>query len=449
MANIYNMTDTWTDGSTLTSIKMNVTDTSSAADSKLLDLQVGGSSKLTVGKDGAITAVQASSVIPFYYDSQGLFPSASTYHGAVAHSHNDGAMYFAHGGNWLKLVNADNSGNVGIGTASPTGGKLQIETTNEPGLFVKDTGNTAAPYVRVQGRRGDANRFSSFSGGLVLEAYRSDDKIRHAGKHLGTIYFGGNHTNGTEANISYAASISGVADGAFNSVTDMPTAIAFHTGSSGTALKTANTTFGTERMRISSDGNVGIGIASPSEKLHVADSLRVARSTAAPAIILENSLYSGGDASIRMFNSGQLAFYTDSDQRMQISAGGLVKVFNLVSTGTQDVQANSNGQLVLPASDERLKKEIANSPYGLAAVQALRPVTYRWRNEADRGSATEVGFVAQEVQAVIPEMVNETYTTGMLSVSYSKLTAVLTAAIQEQQTQIEALEARIAALESA
>lgn len=104
MANIYNMTDTWTDGSTLTSIKMNVTDTSSAADSKLLDLQVGGSSKLTVGKDGAITAVQAGSVIPFYFANQAAFPSASTYHGAVAHSHADGAMYFAHGGAWNELA---------------------------------------------------------------------------------------------------------------------------------------------------------------------------------------------------------------------------------------------------------------------------------------------------------------------------------------------------------
>jgi len=133
---------------------------------------------------------------------------------------------------------------------------------------------------------------------------------------------------------------------------------------------------------------------------------------------------------------------------LRVESSGVVRIPNLAGTGTQDVQADASGNLVRITSDQRLKKEIADSPYGLAAVQALRPVTYRWRNEANMGSATEVGFVAQEVQAVIPEMVNETHATGMLSVSYSKLTAVLTAAIKEQQTQIEALEARLAVLEA-
>lgn len=46
-----------------------------------------------------------SSIIPFYYANQAAFPSAATYHGAIAHSHADGAMYFAHGGAWVKLAN--------------------------------------------------------------------------------------------------------------------------------------------------------------------------------------------------------------------------------------------------------------------------------------------------------------------------------------------------------
>lgn len=62
MANIYDMADTWTDGSTYTAIKMNVTDTSSNAASKLLDLQVGGVSKFAVDKDGVITSANGTLV---------------------------------------------------------------------------------------------------------------------------------------------------------------------------------------------------------------------------------------------------------------------------------------------------------------------------------------------------------------------------------------------------
>lgn len=40
-----------------------------------------------------------------HYANQSSFPSASTWHGAMAHSHSDGAMYYAHGGVWNKLAN--------------------------------------------------------------------------------------------------------------------------------------------------------------------------------------------------------------------------------------------------------------------------------------------------------------------------------------------------------
>jgi hypothetical protein len=57
MSDIFNLTDTWNAGATVFSaIKMNVTDTASAAGSLLIDLQVGGTSKFKVDKTGALTA---------------------------------------------------------------------------------------------------------------------------------------------------------------------------------------------------------------------------------------------------------------------------------------------------------------------------------------------------------------------------------------------------------
>jgi len=69
-------------------------------------------------------AANAGSIIPFYFANQAAFPSAATYHGALAHSHADGAMYFAHSSAWVRLL--DTGGPLG----TPSSGTL----TNTTGL---------------------------------------------------------------------------------------------------------------------------------------------------------------------------------------------------------------------------------------------------------------------------------------------------------------------------
>ena len=72
-------------------------------------------SLVTVADDGAITAPQVGSMIPFYYANQAAFPSAATSHGALAHSHADGAMFYAHSSVWVRLfdyVVPSTAGNV-------------------------------------------------------------------------------------------------------------------------------------------------------------------------------------------------------------------------------------------------------------------------------------------------------------------------------------------------
>ena len=69
-----------------------------------------------INATGRIVGAATSNVIPFLYANQGELPSASTYHGAVAHVHATGALYFAHAGAWWELVNKESSGIVGTGT---------------------------------------------------------------------------------------------------------------------------------------------------------------------------------------------------------------------------------------------------------------------------------------------------------------------------------------------
>ena len=66
---------------------------------------------------GVIEGVAGENKIPSLYANLGALPSASTYHGMFAHVHSEAKGYFAHGGNWLELVNKDNNGIVGFNGA--------------------------------------------------------------------------------------------------------------------------------------------------------------------------------------------------------------------------------------------------------------------------------------------------------------------------------------------
>jgi hypothetical protein len=97
-------------------------------------------------------------------------------------------------------------------------------------------------------------------------------------------------------------------------------------------------------------------------------------------------------------------------------------------------------------SDARLKKEIADLPRGLTAVTSLRAVSFKWKDQS-RGTGNQIGFMAQDLQKLVPEVVDEDAKSGMLSVNYPALVPVLVKAVQEQQAIIERQESRIASLE--
>ncbi|MDR0230712.1 MAG: tail fiber domain-containing protein [Dysgonamonadaceae bacterium] len=102
------------------------------------------------------------------------------------------------------------------------------------------------------------------------------------------------------------------------------------------------------------------------------------------------------------------------------------------------------------SSDARLKTNVIPVKYGLSEVMKLKPVNYEMK---DKLGVERVGFIAQEVKEVIPELVVGTEGDldkgETLSIAYSELIPVLTKAIQEQQKIIEQLEARLKALETA
>ena len=101
-------------------------------------------------------------------------------------------------------------------------------------------------------------------------------------------------------------------------------------------------------------------------------------------------------------------------------------------------------------SDRELKKDIRPicGSLALEKVQQLQGVYYTWKDDGgSRAGNEEIGFIAQEVESVIPQLVREHERLGQegkyKSVDYEHLVALLVEAIKEQQKQIDELKAKV------
>ncbi len=91
-------------------------------------------------------------------------------------------------------------------------------------------------------------------------------------------------------------------------------------------------------------------------------------------------------------------------------------------------------------SDIKLKKDIKPIESSLEKVLKMRGVTFRFKDrEYASESEKEMGFIAQEVEKIVPEVVNTNPDDGLKSVAYQNLIALTVEAMKEQQSQIEEL----------
>jgi hypothetical protein len=136
-----------------------------------------------------------------------------------------------------------------------------------------------------------------------------------------------------------------------------------------------------------------------------------------------------------------IAAGTDSSEYRLMYGNNSSNMILYFSNGSNQAQLSSAGAWV-DASDVAYKKDIVDINYGLDTVKKLKPRTYKMKPNDEQ----QIGFVAQELELDIPEIVNGE--DGSKGVAYGQLTAVLTKAIQEQQTLIETLQAKVEALEN-
>ncbi len=185
-------------------------------------------------------------------------------------------------------------------------------------------------------------------------------------------------------------------------------------------------TNGSERMRITSVGDVLVGATSvPSGAV----------SMGAGSVFINNNLYIGNTAgtggyAVR-FDGYANALYAIWQNASGTDQGGVY-----LSYGATSWTANS---------DLRLKDINGTIDNALDKIMTLRPVNFSWKS--DETKKEMLGLIAQDVEKVFPQLIDENRD-GYMGVRYQELVPVLIAAIQEQQAQIEALQADVETLKN-
>ncbi|CAK4177393.1 unnamed protein product [Aphanomyces euteiches] len=140
------------------------------------------------------------------------------------------------------------------------------------------------------------------------------------------------------------------------------------------------------------------------------------------------SITSGGISSAGSIVFSSTASSSSSTTGAVTVSGGVGVAGDIYCAGT------ITGQTVTQNSDERLKTAVRNIRISRSAFDLLRPVEFEWTNRSQRSA----GFIAQEVQILLPHLV-QADGNGLLSVNYNGLTSYVVARLQAFQDEQESL----------
>jgi hypothetical protein len=142
-------------------------------------------------------------------------------------------------------------------------------------------------------------------------------------------------------------------------------------------------------------------------------------------------------------DSQPLILGTNSTERMRITSTGNVGIGTTSPSTKLEVVGTITTTSLVETSSIKIKENVKTLDNPLDIIKKLRGVEYNRIGE----TYNEIGVIAEEVNDVLPQVVNKDEEGNPTSVSYGRLTAILIEAIKKQDEQIEILRKRIEELE--
>ena len=350
-------------------------------------------------------------------------------------------------GNWKKLIQEDDSGNVGIGETSVD---ANLHVSGSPVVFKLERPGTRAVRMGIPDNTNnfvvaDSDDLKS-SQRMVIDGNGDIGIGTTSTTHKLTVDSNGNSNSVVRIDADDARGASRYALDIVDDDTNGRGSVRIST-TSGPSLTTT--------------GSVGIGTSSPDTTLDIT-------STGANGIVL-NQQSSDSNTSSRLFfkqddttwniygasghlyiNRGASVGSSSGSLRVQIREEGLrvhdgalgVDVIPSTTDGRIDA---ANDVVAFSTSDKRLKENIKPLDSALDKVLKISGVEFDWKELTEEEKKTihgneghDVGVIAQEIEEVLPEVVTER-DNGYKAVKYEKIVPLLIEAIKEQQKQIEEL----------
>jgi len=288
----------------------------------------------------------------------------------------------------VQALHINESGNVGIGTTSPT-------NVLDLGAATLSRGLTFANYSNLFSEYSNASLWlsSNFYGTAGGSGYKTSVTANYGAAGIRVHGTGGASTSGQ---------------------------IEFYVDDNSS--KTADAAFTpTERMRILSTGTVCIG-------------------TTHEAVDNTNGVFirETGDAYSNIGVNGS-TWHVRHDYNWR---------FYVTNMGVVNAQTTS----ITAISDQRLKENIKDLETGLTEVLALKPRRFDWKESEKVDRKNIAGFIAQEVETVLPDLIGDykhDRISDAKSLRMGDMIPTLVKAIQELSTKLDAAEARIKTLEDA